>query len=201
MSTTGLEVVDDTLHNTNSWLKEIAQSVGPDRRAADRALCAVLHALRDRLTVDEAAYFDDQVPMLVRGLYFDGLHPAGKPHRLRSREEFLRRINDRLHIASIGPEDPRVRFSMSWCIILLRARSAAWWASFRGLSARCAIRRSCNAGTRGVARMRSQGTYAPGKKNLPALRTPFLAGHKDPQQLPTWHGRRRPIIRPKADCS
>jgi hypothetical protein len=27
------------------------------------------------------------------------------------------------------------------------------------------------------------------------------APFKEPQQLPTWHGRRRPIIRPKADCS
>jgi hypothetical protein len=38
------------------------------------------------------------------------------------------------------------------------------------------------------------------EKIIPALRAIF-GGHKEPQQLPTWHGRRRPIIRPKADCS
>src|ERR1700733_9967758 len=86
-------------------MKEIAQSLGPDHRAAYHAMRAVLHALRDRLTVDEAAHFGDELPMLVRGIYFDGLHSAGKPDRARSREEFLQRSNDRLHIASFGPED------------------------------------------------------------------------------------------------
>jgi uncharacterized protein (DUF2267 family) len=86
-------------------MKEIAQSLGPDHRAAYHAMRAVLHALRDRLTVDEAAHSGDKLPMLVRGIYFDGLHSAGKPDRARSREEFLQRSNDRLHIAPFGPED------------------------------------------------------------------------------------------------
>ena len=54
MSSTGLEVFDETLHKTNVWLKEIAQVLGPDRHRAYHALRAVLHCLRDRLTVDEA---------------------------------------------------------------------------------------------------------------------------------------------------
>jgi uncharacterized protein (DUF2267 family) len=86
-------------------MKEIAQSLGPDHRAAYHAMRAVLHALRDRLTVDEAAHFGDNLPMLVRGIYFDGLHSTGKPDRARSREEFLQRSNDRPNIASFGPED------------------------------------------------------------------------------------------------
>ncbi len=73
-------------------MDDMTQSRAPDRRPTYRALCAVLHVLRDRLTVDEAAYFDDQPPMLVRGLYFDELHPAGKPHRRRSRDECPQRI-------------------------------------------------------------------------------------------------------------
>jgi uncharacterized protein (DUF2267 family) len=100
MSPTGLEVFDDKVHKTNSWLKEIAQSLGRDHRAAYHAIRAELLALRDRLT-----HFGDKLPMLVRGIYFDGLHSAGKPDRVRSRGEFLQRINDRLHIATVGPED------------------------------------------------------------------------------------------------
>jgi uncharacterized protein (DUF2267 family) len=46
MSSTGLEVFDETLHKTNTWLKEIAQVLGPDRHRRYHALWAVLHCLR-----------------------------------------------------------------------------------------------------------------------------------------------------------
>jgi uncharacterized protein (DUF2267 family) len=66
------------------------EATGLDRRRAYRALAAVLHALRDRLTVDEVAQLGAQLPILVRGLYYDQWHhPAGKPDRLRHKEEFL----------------------------------------------------------------------------------------------------------------
>ena len=55
MSATGLDVFDKTVQTTNAWLKEIMEVTGPDRRRAYRVLAAVLHALRDRLAVDEAA--------------------------------------------------------------------------------------------------------------------------------------------------
>jgi hypothetical protein len=55
MTTTGLEVFDETVHKTNRWLKEIEEVLGSDRHQAYQALRAVLHCLRDRLTVNEAA--------------------------------------------------------------------------------------------------------------------------------------------------
>ena len=56
MSATGLAAFDSTLHTTNAWLADIQMRTGwQDRHAAYHALCAVLHALRDRLTIDEAA--------------------------------------------------------------------------------------------------------------------------------------------------
>jgi uncharacterized protein (DUF2267 family) len=106
MSTTGLEVFDKTVQTTNAWLKEIMEVTGPDRHRAYRVLSAVLHALRDRLTVDEAAQLGAQLPILVRGLYYDQWHhPAGKPERLRHKDEFLSEVAAELDdIKPINPE-------------------------------------------------------------------------------------------------
>lgn len=106
MSTTGLEVFDETLHKTNTWLKEIAKTLGLDRHGAYQVLRAVLHCLRDRLMINEAAQLGDQLPMLIRGIYYEAWHPAGKPEKIRSRDEFLAAVTTRIAMKqSIDPED------------------------------------------------------------------------------------------------
>jgi uncharacterized protein (DUF2267 family) len=105
MSATGLAVFDETVQKTNAWLKDISQTLGSDRQRAYQALRAVLHCLRDRLTIDEAAHLGDQLPMLIRGIYYEAWHPAGKPEKTRSREEFLARVATHLAHAPIQPED------------------------------------------------------------------------------------------------
>jgi uncharacterized protein (DUF2267 family) len=97
MSQTGLEVFDTTLHKTNSWLKDLAQALGQaDRHRADLALRATLYALRDRLTVEEVAQLGAQLPMLIRGFYYEGWDPTGTPVRARHIEQFLARIEQKL---------------------------------------------------------------------------------------------------------
>jgi uncharacterized protein (DUF2267 family) len=95
MSTTGLHGFDETLHLTNTWLHEIASRMGwDDRQKAYRLLRASLHALRDRLPVVAAAQLAAQLPMLVRGFYYEGWRPAIVPKKVRTPEEFLAPLRD-----------------------------------------------------------------------------------------------------------
>ena len=95
MSTTGLSAFDTTLQKTQEWLKDImAELKWEDKHRAYQALRAVLHALRDRLTIEETAQLGAQLPLLIRGAYYEGWQPHGKPLRERSQEEFLGHIED-----------------------------------------------------------------------------------------------------------
>jgi uncharacterized protein (DUF2267 family) len=92
MSSTGLEVFDKTLQTTHVWLDEIMAELGPDRQRAYHALRAVLPALRDRLPLNLAAHLGAQLPLLVRGIYYDNWHPQPGTSRERKQEEFLQRV-------------------------------------------------------------------------------------------------------------
>lgn len=81
-----------TLERTNEWLEHLEEIMGwEDRHKTYMALRGVLHALRDRLTPDEVADLSAQLPMLVRGFFYEGWNPAHKPLQYRHAEEFLER--------------------------------------------------------------------------------------------------------------
>jgi uncharacterized protein (DUF2267 family) len=49
----------------------------------------VLHVLRDRLTPEQAVHLGAQLPLLIRGIYYDGWRPAKTPADERQPVEFL----------------------------------------------------------------------------------------------------------------
>lgn len=77
----------------NLWLRKVAEELHfDDRRYAYSALRATLHALRDRLQPEAAVHLAAQMPMVVRGLYYEGWKVAGKPSRERSIDDFCAHV-------------------------------------------------------------------------------------------------------------
>ena len=107
MTPNSVEAFDTTIQKTNEWLRDIANELGIDnRRHAYLALRGTLHAMRDFLPIDESAQFSAQLPMLVRGLYFEGWDPSDTPAKDRSRERFLGRVETALERALWNEEYP-----------------------------------------------------------------------------------------------
>lgn len=91
MSASGLDVFDKTLQTTNIWLNEIQEELGPDRQVAWKVLSVVLHKLRDRLPVPLAVHLGAELPLLVRGVYYDQFQPSKQPTDW-DRDEFVAEV-------------------------------------------------------------------------------------------------------------
>ena len=95
-----VDIVGRSVEKANIWLRDMAAELGSaDRNQAYRELRAVLHTLRDRLTVDEAAQLAAQLPLLIRGIYYDGWDPSRTPMRYHDAHEFLARVREEAKLA------------------------------------------------------------------------------------------------------
>jgi len=93
-------IIERSVEKAHIWLKELAAELGvEDRQYAYRALRAVLHALRDRLTVDVAAKLAAQLPTLIRGIYYEDWDPSRTPLPIHDVEAFLDHVVAEGHMA------------------------------------------------------------------------------------------------------
>lgn len=101
--TTGLDTFDKTVQESNLWLKDVMERLNTyDRHHAYSTMRAVLHAVRDRIGPENAAHLGAQLPMLLRGLFYEGWDPTGKPTKERHESAFLAHIARELPRAA-GP--------------------------------------------------------------------------------------------------
>lgn len=110
MSHSRLDVIARTVEKTHIWLNELQEKLGaPDDRVAYHALRATLHALRDRMAVEQVAALGAQLPLLIRGIYYEGWHPHGKPLPLRDASAFLDLVSEYLaRDSEFLMDEPRV---------------------------------------------------------------------------------------------
>lgn len=86
-------IIERSVEKAHIWLKELAEELGDeDHQYAYRALRAVLHTLRDRMTVEVAAKFAAQLPTLIRGIYYEDWTPSRTPLAIHDVDAFLDRV-------------------------------------------------------------------------------------------------------------
>jgi uncharacterized protein (DUF2267 family) len=89
--------VGHAVQKIQEWLKEL-QDKGElaDEAAAYAVLRSVLNRLRDRLTVEGAVHLGAQLPLIVRGLYYEGWRPSRVPTKVRSKQKFVDELAEEL---------------------------------------------------------------------------------------------------------
>jgi uncharacterized protein (DUF2267 family) len=97
--------VSHAVQQTQEWLKELRDNGDlANENEAYSVLRAVLHQLRDRLTVEETVDLSAQLPLIVRGIYFEGWQPSHVPEKVRTKKKFLDGVTVKLQPHRNPPE-------------------------------------------------------------------------------------------------
>ena len=93
-------------NQAQQWVNELAADLGWDERRSYRLLRSFLHTLRDWLSPGEMADLSAQLPLLVRGIFFEGWQPGKSPAADRSKDNFVSRVwTDLAREESLGDPD------------------------------------------------------------------------------------------------
>jgi len=94
-------MMEETFMTTLSFYRKVVEETGQtNREAVKRGTAAVLHALRDRLTPEEAEQAVAQLPRELKLVWEEGDKPDRKPLKLR-RTEFYERVRTEAGLASV----------------------------------------------------------------------------------------------------
>jgi uncharacterized protein (DUF2267 family) len=85
--------IERSAEKTCKWIEDAAFALGTDdRHEAYTTLNAVLHAVRDGLTVEAAADLAAELPDRLRWAFYEHWIPSRVPVTYHDRDEFLRRV-------------------------------------------------------------------------------------------------------------
>lgn len=93
---------DDYAREGNEFMNKLSSQLGhPDRQdQVGILLRAVLHTLRDRISVAENLHIVSQLPMFLKAIYVDQWSYSEDIERLKNAEEFAKRVEK--HQAQFG---------------------------------------------------------------------------------------------------
>ena len=93
MPTTAPPILDRSVQKANIWLKDLCDELeSDDRQYAYHVLRGFLHAVRDRIPIEESAQLSAQLPLLIRGIYYERWHPSRTPETYHDVHPFLDRV-------------------------------------------------------------------------------------------------------------
>jgi uncharacterized protein (DUF2267 family) len=107
-----MDVFERSIQKAGRWIDDLERFMGwEDPHQTYEALGVVLHVLRDRIPVHQAVAFGAQLPLLLRGLYFQNWDISKNPEKYRHAREFLAHVRAGLdeHRMEAIPEERLVQ--------------------------------------------------------------------------------------------
>jgi uncharacterized protein (DUF2267 family) len=95
--TSSITAFSHAADQAQQWVNELADELGWNGPHAHRLLRAVLHTLRDWLQPEEMADLAAQLPLLIRGIFFEGWNPSRSPYWERRKDDFITIVEDELN--------------------------------------------------------------------------------------------------------
>ena len=86
-----------TTHKSQLWINEMQKELKwLNGDSLYHLLRAVLQSLRDQMSVHEAAHFSAQLPLILRGAFYEGWNPHTEQLRGVTKDDFIAAVKGRL---------------------------------------------------------------------------------------------------------
>jgi uncharacterized protein (DUF2267 family) len=89
MSHTTVSTFTQAAQQAQQWINELAADLNWSEQRSFRIFRAVLHTMRDWLSQEEMSDLSAQLPVLIRGVYFEGWDPLQAPVPDRKKRDFV----------------------------------------------------------------------------------------------------------------